>query len=150
MQPGQYIRIIGHRENVRDFIVDDRYLFSPTVGKTPEQDLIAWLQRMAFRFLKWSNGLIHPIDRQISYTAFTINTDDFMRALLQQQHEVFEYGVEPRRCIMGASDFEKLMGLKGVERYLSFDTSYRVNRPPDFMGLRVEVVPWMKGVLLLP
>ena len=25
MQPDQYIRIVGHRKNVRDIIVDDRY-----------------------------------------------------------------------------------------------------------------------------
>ena len=52
--PDQYIRIVGHRKNVRDFIVPDRYLFAPRKGKTPEQDLIAMREagiQLAFQLL---------------------------------------------------------------------------------------------------
>ena len=78
------------------------------------------------------------------------DSKDFMAKLYHQERELFKYfNLEPQTLIIGASDFEEIMNCPGIDRILRFDASYMHGRQ-EIHGLKIVVVPWMKGMVVMP
>lgn len=78
-----------------------------------------------------------------------IDAKDFMGKLYAQRRELFEqFNREPKELLIGGEDYEEMMNCKGINRMFSFDGSY--NKGRSVMGLRIKVIPWMRGALVMP
>lgn len=81
--------------------------------------------------------------------------EKFMHYLLSQQRSLTEFlNREPERLLIGAEDFANIMNEPNVGTYhWAFDAQYYKGNgsgKPTICGLRVEVVPWMRGLLVMP
>lgn len=115
-----------------------------------------WLQKLLFDVLDWLGCRVD----EIAYKQVVIETDDFMVKLREHYEEVSRqiplYG-EEARLIIGADDFNELMNTPGVDRLIGFKANYDVGHRGrngethySVMGLNVTIVPWMKGMVILP
>lgn len=100
-----------------------------------------WLQRLCFIVLRklgaFSHGETITVERRI------VDCDKFMDAILIQMRSIEEFfNRRAQRILIGAEDYAALMH----EEMASF---YYTGRR-EFLGMKVQVVPWMKGVLVMP
>lgn len=121
----------------------------------------AWSLRKDFRW-KWLERLAGWIIRKIGVNArepvveferVLIDPEDIMTKLFQQRSALFEMGREPKRLLIGSEDFADLMRRKEMHYHFSVGCEYfkgdgRGGR--RIMDLEVEVIPWMRGALVMP
>lgn len=106
-----------------------------------------WLQRTLF----WALGKLGAFSKGESITTerYVIEADDFMERLFKQEHALEGYfNRKPTRLFIGADDYAQLMNHPTVSHYFAFDAQYHYGR--EVHGLRVTVVPWMRGMLVMP
>jgi hypothetical protein len=83
------------------------------------------------------------------YQSTTIDTDDFIKKILEQQQELMQtYGMLPKEILIGSADYAKLMNDEDYKTKFSFGCTYHYGA--DIFGLKVNVIPWMEGILIMP
>ena len=79
-----------------------------------------------------------------------INEDKFLDAIYKQRRELIGvFHRQPTRLLIGAEDYAELMATEISTQSFRFDISANRGRPTIF-GLTVEVIPWMRGLLVMP
>lgn len=131
------------------------YKFTPR-GRFKGLQTWVWNKLIEHGFLKEATR------RDATYEVVHINTRDFMEKLLAQKQEVFEQCMTPRTLIIGSRDFDELMRRDTGGTPFGFQSWYyqpgesyelagkTVRNPPQLCGLTVKVIPWMKGMVVLP
>ena len=111
----------------------ETYVYTPTNGW-------AWLQRIAI----WILRKLHCYETKIAYQRVEFCTSEFMNFLLKQRKEVLEHfhGAKEFRVLVGADDMERTLQLPYIRNIINFEVRVA--------GMNVTVVPWMKGILVLP
>ncbi len=104
------------------------------------------IQKALFRLLCWSGALRPTAYRQVATTRLEVRPDRFINNLMLQQKELFRYGQKPSRLLIGTGDFQELMQTPEFHSYVSFDATYG----KEVCGLQVTLVPWMRGIVVLP
>jgi hypothetical protein len=121
----------------------------------------AWSLRQDFRW-KWMERLARWLIRKIGVNArhpvveverIVIDPADIMTKLFQQRGELLKMGHDPKRLLIGSEDFAELMNRKEAHYHFSVGCEYfkgdgRGGR--RVMDLEVEIVPWMRGILVMP
>jgi hypothetical protein len=106
-----------------------------------------WLQRLCC----WIMGKIgaYAIGEKITYTKHIINPRSFMERLdIQRFHLVKYFDCQPTKILIGAEDFAEMMKSEEIRHLMSFRAEYNYGR--EIIGLQVEVIPWMRGILVMP
>lgn len=105
-----------------------------------------WLQRLAIWVLKKLGA--EWIEESIAYKRIAIDARTFMERLYKQREELFRhFGRDGTTLLIGATDYEEMMGTSGIRQMLSFNAECRRNS--EIMGLEVKVIPWMRGVVVI-
>ena len=120
---------------------EDRYQYMPKKGW-------AWLQRVCFWFL----GRIgcNPFDEVVAYSRHRIDTQNLVKAIHEQHSGLLDmyHAVKAERLLIGSEDFARLMGAPEIQNMMSFHAAYANGRA--IFGMKVTVIPWMSGVLIVP
>lgn len=136
----QYIEFIQMNENRMPFNVEDAFKFR-------KDRPYHWLQKLCCWILKKLGA--YYTDYTIKITRHTINTQSFLERLFKQQAHIEEaFNMRPTRLLIGAEDFTEMMGCEEIRQVFQFTAEYRHGR--SIMGLAVEVIPWMRGILVMP
>lgn len=135
------VQFVETRESVRSFIVPDHFKFKP-------RGRMQFLQRWAWRFLQWRLALEQAYEDRSFFTRHTIDVDDVMQRLMKQRESAFAHGFDPKELLIGSEDFAEMMGSPRIHQAMEFHTEY--SRDRRVMGLRVRVIPWMRGTLVMP
>ena len=109
-----------------------------------------WLQRIALWVLAKLDA--RKVEQKIACTRIAIDPADFMTKLSKSRHAVHEIcGRSPDLLLVGAEDFEEMMGFPAIYNVVQFDAPYRggINGRPIVMNMRVCVIPWMRGAIPL-
>ena len=118
-----------------------------------------WLQKLAIWVL--IKLQCYAIETNTVIVKKTLNTEDFVKNLWEQQAELFSfYHYRGSRLLVGHEEFVKLQGFD-VNHPLSISMQYmwtesaRNLKDPFAMvrtanDLHVTVIPWLKGFLVLP
>jgi hypothetical protein len=109
-----------------------------------------WAQRLAWRFLLWRRAMTQAYEPKVITTRHLIDSDLFIDRLLKQKRALFDgYRLEGRRLIIGSEDYAELMTSPDViPHHFNFRAEFGFNR--QIVGLDVEVVPWMRGAVVMP
>jgi predicted homoserine dehydrogenase-like protein len=94
----------------------------------------------------------HHVHENITYTRHTVDTGLFMDRLFQQdKHIRREFSYKPTMLYIGAEDYEKLMCSEEIRQIIDFTGHYSFGSHlgTEIIGLKVKVIPWMKGMLAL-
>ncbi len=107
-----------------------------------------WLQKLAIGTLRWVGAFRSEKQLEVLVMALVGPLTERLRKLVREMESYGRTLGPTDRVIMGLDDFNELNGILSVlpGDYGPFSTK----SPPNFMGLRITVVPWMKGALLVP
>lgn len=120
-----------------------------------------WLLRKAWAFLHWRGALRQAMVDHLDYQRVVIDPDDVMKRLLAQRRALFEMHQTPREVLIGAQDFEELMDTPEIQRQITFNAQLLTRSARDVecgwrdqdttvLGLKVRVIPWMRGMVVMP
>ena len=113
-----------------------------------------WLQKICF----WVLGKLSAYQRfdkaEYDYVEFVY--DDIVRAIIDHKDMLeLVFHQRPEYLVMGRDEFFKLANTETFSSpyAIMFPPDYqtaRVNQPKMFAGLKILVVPWMEGMIVLP
>jgi hypothetical protein len=111
-----------------------------------------WLQKLCIWTLRKLGAFHHS--EVVTFERHVIGKKGrrFMERLFEQRCNLRDaFNREPTRLLIGADDYAELMQ-EATREYFHFDAEYMRGgeRYPKVCGLRVEVIPWMRGVLVMP
>lgn len=111
-----------------------------------------WIQRLCFWFLRRIGSFHEENVKSVKYKTHAINADKFLDVVINQMQCLdFNWHRRPKRLLVGSEDYTNIMGEVVELQPFSFKCEYRVGpKPPDICGLIVEVIPWMRGILVMP
>lgn len=123
--------------------------------------LHVWLLRKAWAFLAWRGALRQAMMDLVEYQRIVIDPDEVVRSLFEQRSELMRMCKTPREVLIGSEDFRKLMGTPGIERYVEFNAQILtrcerdvergwMDRDEKVLGLKIRVIPWMSGMVVMP
>ena len=110
-----------------------------------------WLQKACCWVLGKLGAYRRDTQTKIEYR--TIDADSFITRIAKQRESVFALtNREPRELLIGAQDYAELMHETMSHHMFSFDATYMRGEHGvrTVMGLKVRVIPWMRGVLVVP
>ena len=115
-----------------------------------------WLQRLAWLALvKLSDSrridFIH--ERIVIDRDKLLSDGKLLDAISSQITEIYrQYNVRGARLLIGAEDFHRLQSMPECRQKISFgiEFSMRDGRHDFIFGLSVQVIPWMRGMLVMP
>lgn len=121
----------------------------------------AWSVRKDFRWA-WQTKLAHWLFRKIGDNArapsvevqrIVIDPADVMQKILAQRGAMIDMNREPRRLLIGADDFAEMMKTaRPPEAFEIMGEYYKGDGRGGrrVYGLQIEIIPWMRGVLVMP
>lgn len=113
-----------------------------------------WLQRLCLWTLRKLGCHASLETVKIERHVIGRKGERFTDAILRQADNLLDFNRQPARLLIGAEDYAKLMGEPTFETGFNFHTEYNIGngrgRRPTVCGLTVEVIPWMRGMLVMP
>ncbi len=140
----QRIEFIETTESSQIIVLPDRFSFRSDKGHK-------WIQKVCIWALK-KIGAYAQEDR-ITYTRHVIEPESFMENLWTQHGELCRrFGKGGARLLIGSHDFAELMASPEIGRDMMFHAEYyrADNGGKRICGLQVEIIPWMRGILVMP
>lgn len=140
----QRISFVETRRHINRVRREDVFCLKPASGWV-------WAQRICIWVLRKLNCQWY--EEVESYTRHVIDTDDFIKNLSLQHKGILDHcHREAGRLLMGAEDFQDLMSSPLVSQQMQFMASYAYaeHGRREIFGLEVTIIPWMKGILVMP
>lgn len=111
----------------------------------------AFMQRWAFRFLRWTGALHHPISINVNYERVRIDPKKVMEYLLASTEVLADrYHLEGKTVLVGQDEYFGLINMPVSELFTPITFGATLNDRIGPFGLTVKVVPWMSGLLVMP
>ena len=93
-------------------------------------------------------GGICPHDT-VKVVTVPVNGKDFMARLWKQKRALVEsFHREPTTLLIGGEDYAELMQCQMVRQHFYMNASFNYGR--EVYGLTVKVIPWMRGMVVMP
>ncbi len=107
----------------------------------------AWLQKGCFFVLRKLRAFY--VGEALTIERHTINASTFMNRLFEQKQSLIGlFNIKPRTLLIGSEDYAYMMKEQIATRQFSFHAEYYSK--DRVMGMTVKVIPWMRGVLVMP
>lgn len=122
----------------------DKYTYRPDRPFRGLQKLCFWFLERIKCYSKHDHVYVesHCIDEQY-----------LLDKIFKQENEIFKQtNFTPSVVYMGRDDYMDMMQSEIPHHYMSFDVNARIikNGYEKIKGMKLVVVPWMKGVLVVP
>jgi len=141
MKPYQ-VYFIEPKVDIAEIMQPDVYKFVPT---SP------WkvLQKQMWKFLLHTKAITNATYDHKKVTWHTVEPDNVVKYVLKQIDHCWDrYSLEPTSILMGSEDYRKIAS--GVEEGVEFQMAAELRQSNTFLGIKVHVVPWIKGIIVLP
>ena len=138
----QLIEFVELHEHSRMIVMPDAYSFCP---ERPHK----WLQRACLWVLKTIGCYAEREELKVTRQQFSGH--DIIEKIFKQRISIHEvYGKESTRVLIGAQDFEEMMQCATINQHLNFRIYNAYPDEHQIYGLNIEIIPWMRGILVLP
>lgn len=117
-----------------------------------------WLQSKAWNFLSKTNALESHYDKQVNVERYVIDQDKVVGKILNVMNVAQLVDINPSTVYMGPDEFYKVC-YETNQMDLGIRTSFDVQIPINeshgehisryLLGLKVEVIPYMEGILVV-
>jgi len=105
-----------------------------------------WLQRACFFVLRKLGAFY--MDETVTIERHTLDARTFMERLFKQQEGIARFfNRDSTTLLIGAEGYAELMHEASASRDFAFRAEFGCG---TILGLKVHVVPWMRGCLVLP
>ncbi len=106
-----------------------------------------WLQRVCLFILRKLGATAQTETTEVRRVR--LDGEKFIARLFQQKEELFhQFGYEPCKLLIGSADYEDLMGTPEIHHIMRFPAAYGIGN--TIADLDVIVVPWMRGMVVIP
>ena len=106
-----------------------------------------WLQKVCFYVLR--KLCAYSISESVTIERHVLNGEKFIDRILKQRQELIsKFNMEPDRLLIGAEDYADLMDETMSNHQFYFNATY--GRYDRYLNLKVEVIPWMRGCIVMP
>lgn len=137
-------------EQVIQFVETDELRYANLISEAFElrEDRPAlFLQKICIWILRKLG--CYYIKETVSVSRHILDARTFMERLYKQKGEIFKLlNREPTMVLIGARDYHELMSGPEFTQVFAFSAEYMKDR--RIMGLTVKVIPWMRGILVMP
>ena len=74
------------------------------------------------------------------------------RLFRQNSYLQKEFNMKPSKLFIGTEDYTEIMGGDEMRQMLQFNTTYNFGDRygTHIIGLEVKVIPWMRGIIVMP
>lgn len=109
-----------------------------------------WLQRLAWRFIQRCGSLVQAHEPKHEVVRHTIEADTFIERVLKQRYELMRgFNRDGQTLLIGSEDYAEMMCSPEMRDYaITFDARVGIDR--QIVGLTVKVIPWMRGMVVMP
>lgn len=136
----QVIQFVKTTEKWHTVTVKDAYEFRKDRPARWLQSVCLWVLRKLGAFYQRDTV---TIERHV------LQAKTFMERLFKQRAEIASLlNREPKVMLIGSDDYFELMNEPAIHQSFVFDAEYGKDR--RILGLEVRVIPWMRGVLVMP
>lgn len=105
---------------------------------------LVWLQELCCWMMDKLGA--YAQDRSIAYTYKVVDISNLVKGIYTQLGMLeCDYNIRGKRVLIGSEDFTRLCNAPDARYHL---TTYASDI--KFGGLTVTVIPWMKGILVMP
>lgn len=134
------IEFVQTRSHITSVLVENRYEYNPRKKFKLLQKLCFWIVHQIGCF---------SYDKTVSFTRHIVEPDRVVKYIHEQKVHLLDlYHYEGERILMGAKEYEKIVGDKEVMRIVTFNGQYGFGQ--SILGLKITIIPWMSGILVLP
>lgn len=150
----QQVYFVRHKENVLTRHVEHKDVFAYRY----QPGWYGWerrgLQKLCFWILRKIGAFyVEPVKHN-EITRHVVDIPSFMDRIINQRQILRNFwDMTPRRLLIGSEDYEELMCSEEVKHRFQFYGEYWVpgeSGNPKIMGLTIDVIPWMRGILVMP
>ena len=128
----------------RFMIPDDKFVIN-------SKHNMNWIQRLAYKYLTKVGVIVPGMTEQIKISHFTIDKSKVLENLRAQLGDIYQItNSRNNRVLMGYDDFRRMVDLPELNRSHLFRFDINDDRDDRIMGMKIEVIPWMTGVLVIP
>jgi hypothetical protein len=125
-----------------------KMVYSPSYDFAPV-GMFKWFQRALFNFLLQVGALKHSRHDHVSYdTHIVVQPERALNQILKQKSDLMRcFNRKGNIIYIGSSDYAELMQCKEM-MFTSFSFNTKGYNP--MLEMEVRVIPWMKGILIVP
>ena len=106
-----------------------------------------WLQKMLFRLLAKLGCYVNS--ETVTFERHTVDTGNFAENLFLQERGLMSlYHARGKILLIGPDDFREITGNPEIRHMFEFSSNYHWDG--GIHGMRIKVIPWMKGMLVIP
>ena len=105
-----------------------------------------WLQKLCIFVLRKLGAF--SIAESVTMERHTIDGDTFIHRLFKQQDILMQFNRKPTTLLIGAEDYAIMMNEVAATQAFQFGAEY--GHSGKIMGLKVKVIPWMRGYVVMP
>ena len=136
----QQVRFVAHTRSAERFDDTDAFEFR-------KDRPMHWLQKVCLFMLR-KLGAYH-IGETVVIERHEIDDEAFMRRIFEQKMNLYRFfDMEPKELLIGAEDYAEMMDETASSMSFQFHAEYWKDR--RVLGLSVRVIPWMRGILVMP
>ena len=137
------IKFIHHERTTTITVIPDTFWYRRSARHF-------WLQKLCMETLERLGCVERAVNKTVELKQTIINPDKLMDAVFAQVQNVEElFERRPKSLIIGSGDYAELMQEQSPDEPLSFAAKYMCGTPPTVIGLRVYLVPWLKGIVAI-
>jgi|SRR6185436_284936 len=108
---------------------------------------VSWYDALRWKLVKLLGGY-NPND-SVKVERIPVDGETFMEQLFKQRRALTDqFNRETEEVLVGAEDYEELMNCKNVVQYFNFQSKFM--NLGIIQGVKIRVVPWMRGILVMP
>lgn len=135
------VGFISCREHVTKWENQTKFSYRPERGWKWVQKFCLWTLRKIGAF---------AIDETAEIKEYKIDCEKILDLIREQRVELCRMGYEPVRVLIGSRNYDDLRyELRGDDNYFHH-VAFSLQSSPTIEGLEIEIVPWMRGVLVMP
>jgi hypothetical protein len=134
----RFVMRFARPEHVR-FVSQNEWAFEP-------RKRWAWLHKAAWWFLRKTVGVSNAIKDRVDYKEVVIDRNRVADQICRAMDEMHIQHIRPGEVFMGPDMFDAAM----MELRSSYEFQVEMGYNRTMFGLPVTVVPWMRGVLVVP
>jgi len=127
-------------------IEPDSFTFNPKGRLAP-------LFRLMWNVLRKHGGVANAFTHKTTVTRHVVNPDGFINKVYAMRADLFRnWDMEGKTLLIGAEDYASLMREQVYDSPFDFMAEVMIKRDqrhPEILGLKVRVIPWMRGLVVI-
>jgi hypothetical protein len=133
--------LVAHETRLA-YAIPDRWQFKP-------RGRFGRVLAAAFRWAVKHKYFENAVGEELKVTRTVVQPQSVVEALFQQKSEVMkQLNREATTVLMGCEDYAELMRLPNVYQYMTLPA--QANDSRGVLGLTLKIVPWLRGIVVLP